>query len=149
MALRKNAQEHLDSHPQTAQMALSCFYVDDGLMCTNSIHEAIQLQRELQDLFQQGGFELKKWKSSEEEPLASIPEAIKELKGEQEICYKDEYTEVLGVEWNMVSDSFCPVISCYGNDKPLTKRMLVSNIARLFDILGWCSPAIIQMRILL
>ena len=41
------------------------------------------------------------------------------------------------------------MISCYGDDKTLTKRMLVSNIACLFDILGWCSPAIIQMNILL
>ena len=87
-------------------MALRCFYVDDGLMGTDSIHEAIQLWKELKELFEQGGFELKRWKSSEGEVLASIPEVMKDIKGEQEICYKDEYTKVLGVEWNMVSDSF-------------------------------------------
>ena len=49
----------------------------------------------------------------------------------------------------MVPDSFLPVIPCYRDNEPFTKRMLVSNIARFFDFLGWCSPAIIQMKILL
>ena len=41
------------------------------------------------------------------------------------------------------------MISCYRDNEPLTKQMLVSNIPLLFDILVWCSPAIIQMKILL
>ena len=32
---------------------------------------------------------------------------------------------------------------------PLTKRVLVSSVARVFDVLGWCSPAIILLKILL
>ena len=79
------------------------------------------------------------WNSSEE-VLVSIPEEMKDVKGKQEVRYKDEYTKVFGVQWNMVSGSFRPVISCYQDNKPLTKRVLVSNIARLFDISRWCSP---------
>ena len=149
MALRKNAQEHRETHPLASLLALLCFYVDDGLMGADSIREAIKLRKESQDLFRQGGFELKKWRSSEEEVLASIPEDLKDVKGKQEIHSMDEYTKVLGVEWNMVSDSFRPVISCSKETEPLTKRVLVSNIARLFDILGWCSPTIILMKVLL
>ena len=77
------------------------------------IDEAINLRRELHDLFDQGGFKLQKWNSSERDVLASIPENLKDMKRKQEICHKDEYTKVLGVEWNVVSDSFLPVISCY------------------------------------
>ena len=60
MVLRKNAQEHLETHPQAAKMALHCFYVDDGLMGADSICEAIQLWKDSLDLFKKGGFELKK-----------------------------------------------------------------------------------------
>ena len=49
----------------------------------------------------------------------------------------------------MVSDSFRPVISCYKESEPSTNRVLVSNIACLFDVLGWCSATIIQMKMLL
>ena len=79
-------------------MALNCFYVDDDLMGADSIHEAIHLRNELHDLFDQVGFKLQKWISSERDVLASIPENLKDMKGKQEICHKDEYTKVLGVE---------------------------------------------------
>ena len=64
MVLRRNTLEHLETHPQAAQVALDCFYVDDCMMGGDSNHESIHLGRELHDLFDQGGFTLQKWKSS-------------------------------------------------------------------------------------
>ena len=98
MALRQNALNHLETNPQAARAALECFYVDDGLMGADSIQEAIELRKELQQLFKLGGFNLRKWKSSERDVLDSIPEDLKDLKNEQEIHYQDEYTKVLGIE---------------------------------------------------
>ena len=113
-------------------MAPDCFYVDDGLMGAESTDEAICLRKEMHDLFEQGGFKLQKWNSSKREVLMSIPENLKDMKRTLEICHKDEYTKVLGVEWNMMSDSFRPVISCYDESETLTKRVLVLNIALFF-----------------
>ena len=149
MVLRQNALEHMETHPQAALVALDCFYVDHCLAGADSVDEAIHLRGELQDLFEQGGFKLQKWNSTENDVLATIPENLRNTKGRQEICHKDEYTKVLGIEWNVVSDSFRLVVSGYKGNEPLTKRVLVSNITRLFDIPGWCSPAIIQMKVLL
>ena len=112
-------------------MALRCFYVDNSRMGATPINEAIQLWKESRNLFKQGNFKLKKWKSSEEEVLATIPEELRDVKGKQKIHHNHEYTKVLGVEWNIVTNSFRPVISCYKDNEPLTKRVLVSNIARL------------------
>ena len=53
--------------------------------------------------------------------LASVPEDLKDPKTKQEIHHQDEYTKVLGVEWNMVSDCFCPVLSMFEVREPLTK----------------------------
>ena len=53
LALTKNAQEHLETHPQGSEMALCCFYVDDGMMAADSIHEAFQLWKESQDLYKE------------------------------------------------------------------------------------------------
>ena len=149
MALRQNVIDHSESYPQASQAALKSFYVDDGLLGADSDHEAIQLRRDLQHLFKLGGFTLRKWKSSEGDVLSSIPEDLRDPKMKQEISYQDQYTKVLGVEWNVALDCFRPLISSFEVNKPLTKRVLVSNIARLFDILGWCSPAIILMKVLL
>ena len=91
----------------------------------------------------------RKWKASEQQVLASIPEGLVDPKKTQEIRIQNDYTKVLGVEWNTESDCFRPMISLPEEGTPLTKRVLVSNIAHLFDVMGWCSPAIILIKVLL
>ena len=149
MALKQNAIDYKESHPQAYQVVLNSFYVDDGLTGADSIDEAIKLREELQRLFHLGGFTLRKWKASQQQVLASIPEELVDPKRTQEIRIQNDYTKVLGVEWNAESDCFRPLISLPDQETPLTKRVLVSNIARLFDVMGWCSPAIILMKVLL
>ena len=149
MALKQNAIDHKKSHPQAYQVVLDSFYVDDGLTGADSVDEAVALRDELQRLFHLGGFDLRKWKASEQQVLASIPKDLIDPKRTQEIKIQNDYTKVLGVQWNAESDCFRPTISLPAEETPLTKRVLVSNIARLFDVMGWCSPSIILMKILL
>ena len=86
---------------------------------------------------------------SQQRVLASIPKDLVNPKKTQEIRIQNDYTKVLGVEMNAESDCFSPMISLPDEEAPLTKRVLVSNIARLFDVMGWCTPAIILMKVLL
>ena len=51
-------------------------------------------------------FKLRKWKSSSEEVLSSIPKGLTDPKTTQEITLENDYTKVLGVEWNAVTDCF-------------------------------------------
>ena len=64
-ALRQNALDHLETHPQAARTALKLFYVDDGLMGEDTVSEAIHLRREMQLLIEMGCFKLRKWKANE------------------------------------------------------------------------------------
>ena len=148
MAVRQNALDHQKSHPEAAQAVLDEFYVDDGLMGKDSIGKTIMLRTELQELFECGGFTLRKWKSNESAVLAHIPSHLLDSEASQEIT-PNEFVKVLGVEWNASLDSFRSTISSLAPVKVLTKRKLVSDIARLFDVLGWCSPTIIKPKIML
>ena len=58
MAMKRNALKNMDSHPHAVQAVLDPFYVDDWLTGANSIEEAVQLCKELQELFTLGGFVL-------------------------------------------------------------------------------------------
>ena len=136
MALKQNAINHRESHPKAYQAVVESFYVDDGLTGDDSVDEAIKLRAELQELFGLGGFTLRKWKSSDRDVLSSIPEELVDPTTTQEIMLEDDYTKVLGVEWNAIIDCFRPLISLPELQTPLTKRVLVSNIARLFERLG-------------
>ena len=59
------------------------------------------------------------------------------------------YTKTLGIEWHSVLDHFRLSVAKQTQSDSLTKRMLVSDIARTYDVLGWFTPAIVKVKILL
>ena len=60
-----------------------------------------------------------------------------------------DYTKTLWVEWNPINDHFHLTISDSLPRENVTKRILVSDIVRTFDVLGWFSLTIIKMKDLL
>ena len=95
---------------------------------------------------QLGGFTLRKWKASSADVARSIPVQFRDEEPSQLIQYSEAFTKVLGVEWNADTDTFRPMVPTDYADGKLTKRKLLSSIAGLFDVLGWCSPAIILLE---
>ena len=61
----------------------------------------------------------------------------------------DEYSKTLGIEWNSTHDQFCLAVADLSPQEGLTKRILTSDIARTFDVLGWVSPVVVKAKILL
>ena len=109
--MRPNAIDHELSYPQAARAVLESFYVDDGLTGADSVEEAIELREWLPELFLLGGFELKKWKSSEAAGTSSIPSSLVDPHHEMEITHVSGFTKVLGVEWIPCKDAFRPMVS--------------------------------------
>ena len=110
MAMKQNALDNAKSHPLAAQAVIDSFYVDDGLTSTTSISNAKKLQSELQQNFALGGFVLRKWKSSEPSFLTNDPSHLLDQQATLERVCIDNFTKVLGVEWNSISDTFRPMI---------------------------------------
>ena len=149
MAVKQNAIVHRDVYARAAEVVHTSFYVDDGLTGANSVSEAADLQRELQELFARGGFLLCKWRSSEVAALAHLPSELVESSRCQELPVANEFAKVLRLERSPGQDSFRLTMSNLPSVTILTKRSLTSDIARIFDVVGWFSPAIIQLKILL
>ena len=57
------------------------------------------------------------------------------------------YPKALGVAWDSRADTMYTSINL-PNSYISTKRGIVSDIARTFDVLGWISPVILPMKIL-
>ena len=149
MALRRNVLDHQQEYPQAAKVAMESFYVDDGLVGADSVNEAICLREDLQKLFSLGGFKLRKWKASDATVAQSIPMQFRDKEPSHLIVYSEAFTKVLGLEWNTVTDTLRPMVPASYAIGKLTKRQLLSSVAGLLDVLGWCSPAIITPKILL
>ena len=125
------------------------FYVDDGLTGADSVEEAVELQKQLQDLFSQGGFLLRKWNSNDPIILQHVAPELKETQVMHTITETETYTKTLSVECNSNSKHFRLTIADLPPLTNVTKRLLVSDISKTFDVLGWFSPAIVKVKILL
>lgn len=58
-------------------------------------------------------------------------------------------TKTLGIKWNAVSDSFTYSISPIPMSEKITKRQILSTVAKLFDPAGWIAPVVITTKILM
>ena len=148
MAVKQNAEDFALEFPAAAKAVKQSFYVDDGLTGADSVEAAAELQRQLQQLFAQGGFILRKWNCSNPSVLDLVPEELRESQAVCTLPIESGYTKTLGIEWNTVMDHFRLRISKLPQVDKITKRFLVSDVAKTFDVLGWYSPCTVKMKIL-
>ena len=142
--------ERLDNQaefPRAAKATLDSFYVDDGLLGAVPSKMQYSFARIAASIFARR-FRVGNGKLAERAVEQSI-ETLRDEESSYTIKYAERFTKVLGVEWNSNTDTFRPQVSTTCPAGKLTKRLLMSGIARLFDILGWCSPAIIIPKMLL
>lgn len=59
VALKQNATDLADKYPLAAAAVHSSFYVDDRLVGADTVEDARDLQRQLRELFSNGGFLLR------------------------------------------------------------------------------------------
>lgn len=115
------------------------------------MEEAIHKQHELIELCKVGGFKLHKWLSNDKRLLEGLKD---ENSTESEnLQYSDNsVSSILGLSWISNLDYLIFNINVdvikFKNIK-LTKRLILSEIAKLFDPLGWLSPVIITAKIFL
>ena len=126
------------------------FYVDDCLTGSDSVEEGIELQHQLQELFSEADFLLRKWNSSNPSILQAIPPELRDTHTSLTISNSEEvYTKTLGVQWHSVLDHFRLSVANRSPIEDLTKCALVSDIAKTYDVLGWYAPTRIKVKILL
>ena len=106
-------------------------------------------KKQLQELFAQEGFVLRKWKTSVPAALKHVSPHLLDEQATYEIVHNNNFVKVLGIEWNAELDCFRPMIGSLSPVEMLTKQTLVSDITRMYDVLGWCLLSIIKPKILL
>ena len=149
ISVRENAVQLALKFPRVIKVVKDSFYVDDGLTGADTVPEAINLQQQLQSAFEAGGFTLHKWNSSDPVVLQHIPTELCDARTAQSISEFGSSTKALGLEWDVAADCFHLTIAEWPPLDIVTKRSLVSDIAKTFDVMGWFAPTIIAMKILL
>lgn len=146
-ALRKCAEDNRSGYSSEAiNTVLRNFYVDDCLKSVSTEEQAVALIQDLRDLCATGGFKLTKWISNSRAVLASVPEddRAKEVK---ELDLENDHLPIeraLGVQWCVESDTlkFRVVVQ----NKPLTRRGVLSMVSTIYDPLGILAPLILPAK---
>ncbi|XP_022836989.1 uncharacterized protein LOC111364374, partial [Spodoptera litura] len=146
--LHQIAYDEKDNYPLAADITLNSFYMDDLMTGSDSVQEGIDIFKQINVLLKKGGFILQKWNSNNQE-IMKIIEQMKVTEGEVEQTDPinkenkdleiklDSTIKILGLTWNRDDDSFQYTVNLPPlTTAPVTKRQVISDIARLFDPLG-------------
>jgi hypothetical protein len=144
--LNQLADDEESKFPIAAPVARNDFYVDDVLSGSDCIHTAVEMQKQLIELLKSAGFELHKWCSNTPKLLEKIP---KTSRAQQVDIAETEAVKTLGLTWLPSTDNLAVCIKSTPKDEIVTKRSILSDIARLYDPLGICGPIILTAKVIL
>lgn len=124
------------------------FYMDDLMTGSDNITDAVELQRQLIGLSEARGLKLSKWVSNNNHILESVPANEREIDTPLEL-HLDESIKTLGLAWNPSADCFQYRVNLLAASSTNTKRNILSEVASLFDLLGFLAPVVIAAKIFL
>jgi hypothetical protein len=149
--LAENESGHFSLAPEALT---NNFYVDDALCGAKTKEHVLELQQELIALLGRGGIPLRKFCANHPSVLDAVPSDCREMKVPVELDH-NEGVKTLGLLWHPLSDQFlisegrCFQMLREPRNTPISKRVVSSLIAALFDPLGLISPGIVVQKIFL
>ena len=122
------------------------FFVDDLLKSVQTIDQATALAVKLTAMLNKGGFHLTKFMSNQREVLSALPTQERADPTLNLELDQLPVNRTLGLHWDAERDVFC--FKTVSTDKPATKRGILSTVSSLFDPLGFLSPFILPVKVL-
>ncbi|XP_014668938.1 PREDICTED: uncharacterized protein LOC106810171 [Priapulus caudatus] len=152
IALKMTAEEGESTHPEAANVLNHNVYMDDICESVRTIPEAEKLSSDIDELLAEGGFKVKGWISNEPLHGDSKEDNMKLLEALAE-------EKMLGVVWDKKEDVFSyrvkfhegmmPSTDAGGDHLKLTKRKMLSQVARVFDPIGFAAIIIARAKMVL
>ena len=144
IALQKTAEEGEILNPEAAQTIKEYTYMDDILDSVNNVDKAKKLTNDIDIILANGGFNVKGWRSNKDLENGQAE------KNEIKVPQSKTEAKVLGVEWNCEMDVLKYKVeiedakSCVAD---VSKRKILSRIARIYDPIGFASPFLVRAKI--
>ena len=159
LAMKETARMLKEKFPLAFKIIDEDSYVDDILYSLDSMNELMSVIRDIEHILKQGGFKVKGWVNS---GMTQKDENIEILEKESE--------SVLGLKWNPKSDKFqfetklnfspkkrgirlAPNLTknnIHSELPPiLTKRIVLSQIAAIYDPIGLVAPYVLKGKLLM
>ncbi|XP_065093228.1 uncharacterized protein LOC135713939 [Ochlerotatus camptorhynchus] len=134
------------SNPYAAKVVGKDFNMDDLLTGCNDVEAGKILCTQLLQLLGSAGFQLRKWSSNSPEILAHIPQPLRD---ERNVLGLDPGASIktLGLRWEPASDVLGFHVPKWKENHHITKRIVASDTASLFDPPGFLGPIIVVAKL--
>ena len=161
VALQEIAEMNRRTYASAADMIVKNSYVDDLIQSVPTVTDAVTLAENVQCVLKKGGFKIKHWIMSGDEDMTA----------KSKITFSNvDKEKVLGMCWIPKQDHFIFQVKINfsprnknlptGPDltelniatelpKTLTRRMVLSQTARIYDPLGFITPVTLKAKLLL
>ena len=158
IALRKTAEELVETCPEAAKTLLENSYVDDICDSVTTVPKAQQLTTDIDRVLASGGFKVKGW-TSNRVLVEDNSVQDKEISNGMKLLSKETAEKVLGLVWDHLKDVFSfkvnieissfeqSLMSKMPEERLTKKRKILSQIARIFDPLGFAAAFIVKAKI--
>ncbi|XP_029055232.2 uncharacterized protein LOC114882514 [Osmia bicornis bicornis] len=146
-SLKQLALDEAQNFPIASEIFLKDFYVDDLLTGADSFEAALEIKNQCIGLAKAGGFHLRQWASNDTRLIAELQSNTQRAS----LCLDPtEARKTLGIYWNTTDDKISYTFKQMPTEHSrMTKRVLLSQIAQLFDPLGLLGPVIIKAKIVM
>ncbi|XP_018378079.1 PREDICTED: uncharacterized protein LOC108770842 [Trachymyrmex cornetzi] len=141
--IQKLADDEALAYPRAANILKSHLYVDDLLIGAETIEEARAVRDEIIELLARGGFVIRQWASNNECVINDL--ASNSLHANFTLN-ADRALKILGIVWNARDDTICYSANSIKGSNRVTKRSILSEIAKIFDPLGLLGPIISYVK---
>ena len=147
-AIQQTAKDNAHMYSdEVVQMVAENFYMDDCVKSLYSVNKTITLSVQLTKFLKKGGFHLTKWLSNSKEVSTKISQESKNNIILDVTKIGDCVQKVLGVEWDFENDCF--QFNMNINQRPLTRRGVLSVVSPLFDPLGFAASVVLKAKLIL
>jgi len=144
--IQKLANDESSKFPIGARTLHDDFYVDDLLSGANTLKELIHIRDEVIEILKRGGFDIRQWASNHPRALENLPERLNDL---EFLIDENPIRKTLGISWNAQHDELFYTVKTIERPNKITKRFILSEIAKIFDPLGLLGPVMLVSKILL
>lgn len=143
--IKQLTYDEQERHPLACAILRRDCYVDDVISGAEDTESAIALRNGLLAVTRAGGFTLRKWVSNDP-AISEFPS--QEDKDIKLFTSQEVETKALGLKWNREADTILYEVNDLVKPK-ITKRGILSTIARLYDPIGLLGPIIAHAKILM
>jgi hypothetical protein len=153
-ALKKTADESKENYPEAARVITDNTYMDDICDSVTTVEKAEQLTEDIDTVLAKGGFQVKGWLSNhirkDESKATPNQQCMKSIEG------GTSNEKVLGIAWDNAQDKLRFQVkedlvhtksSVSSKSEEMTKRSILSRIARIFDPIGLTAAFLVRTKI--